>query len=210
MEIVSNAKYRFRNRFKGEHRFELFNEHYLSVRSKTRIRPVEYRLEVATLKPEAKRVERPAWFWLAVTLLFLGCGGFLGYTIVRDSEIVDLPIAIAIIAVLFLLSAYSIVVFLRKSEHLWVFTTREAGYPLVNIPYNRASRREAAAFAQYLEKAIKETTARKRYNSKELFAGEMRMLRRLAKAGVLSDNVYDAAKKNMLSDQRMVTAPLSG
>ncbi len=209
MEIVSNAKYRFSNRLKGKHRFELFNEHYLSVRSKNGIRSIEYRLEVAPLKPKAKRVDRLAWFWLITSLSMLGCAGFLGYTLAYEYEVVDLRIGIAIIAVLFLLSAYCAVVFLRKSEHQWVFATREAGYPLVNIPYNRASRSEAAAFASRLEKAIRETTAHRCYNQKELFAGEMRMLRRLAKSGILSDGIYNSAKKQMLNNQQIAGANLS-
>ncbi len=208
MEITSNAKYRFSNRFQGEHRFELFNEHYLSVRSKLGLRPTEFKMEVATLQPEAKRVERPAWFWLASTILILGITAFIAITVITHPEAVDLLIAGGAIAVLLLLSGYCAAVFLRKSERIWVFETRAAHYPLINIPYSRHCRREAAEFVVRLEQAIRETTEQKRYNKDDLFAGEMRMLRRLAKSGVLSDDMYDTAKKSMLGDHQMVTATL--
>lgn len=206
MQITSNAKYRFSNRFQGEHCFELFNEHYLSIRSKLGLRPVQYRLEIATLRPEARRVERPAWFWLATTLLILVACGFLSFTLLTRPDTVDLHIAGGAIAVLALLASYCAAVFLRKSERLWVFETRTAHYPLISIPYSRQCSRKATVFVVQLEKAIKATTEQKGYNKDDLFAGEMRMLRRLAKSGVLSDDMYDTAKKSMLGDHQMVTA----
>lgn len=208
MEIVSNAKYRFCNRFQGEHRFELFNDHYLSVHSKLALRPTEFKLEIATLQPEAKRVERPAWFWLASTLLILAASTFIGYAVTSQPETIDLNIGAAMIAVLLLLSGYCAAVFLRKSERHWVFETRSAHYPLIHIPYNRKQHSEAAAFVKRLEQAIRDTTEYKGYNSDDLFAGEMRMLRRLAKSGVLSDDMYDTAKKSMLGEHQMVTAAI--
>lgn len=208
MLITTNAKYRFSNRFQGEHRFELFNDHYLSVHSRLGLRPTEFKLEIATLQPEAKRVERPAWFWLASTLLILAASLFIGYTIASQPEAIDLRIGAAMIAVLLLLSSYCAAVFLRKSERHWVFETRAAHYPLIYIPYSRKQRHEATTFAKRLEQAIRETTERKGYNKDDLFAGEMRMLRRLAKSGVLSDDMYDTAKKSMLGDHQMVTAAI--
>jgi len=206
MQIVSNAKYRFSNRFQGEHRFELFNDHYLSVRSKLGLRPSEFKLEIATLRPEAIQIERPAWSWLLTSLFMLAAGGFLAFTIFATPEAVDPLVAGGAIAVLLLLAGYCGAVFLRKSERLWIFETRASHYPLINIPYDRTRRGEAAAFAKRLEQAIRETTEQKGYNKDDLFAGEMRMLRRLAKSGVLSDDMYDTAKKNMLGDHQMVTA----
>lgn len=206
MQITSNAKYRFSNRFQGKHRFELFNDHYLSIRSKLGIRPVEYRLEIATLRPEARRIERPAWFWLATTVLIFVACCFLGFTIIAQPETVDLRIASGAIAVLTLLAGYCTAVFLRKSEQLWVFETRAAHYPLITIPYDRKCSDEATAFVVKLEKAIRATTEQKGYNKDDLFAGEMRMLRRLVKSGVLSSDMYDTAKKNMLDEHQMVTA----
>jgi hypothetical protein len=206
MQITSNAKYRFSNRFQGSHRFELFNDHYLSIHSKLGMRPVEYRLEIATLRPEAMRVERLAWFWLVTTVLILAACSFLGFTIVSQPEMVDLRIAGGAIAVLALLASYCSAVFLRKSERFWVFETRAAHYPLITIPYDRKCGDEATTFVVKLEKAIRATTEQKGYNRDDLFAGEMRMLRRLAKSGVLSSDMYDTAKKSMLGEHQMVTA----
>ncbi len=206
MQITSNAKYRFSNRFQGKHRFELFNDHYLSVRSKQGLSETKFRLEIATLIPEGKRVERPAWFWLATTLLLLGVSGFLGFTLIVNPETIDLRIAAGAIAVLLLLSAYCFAVFRRKSEQLWVFETRSARYPLINIPYDRKCSDEATLFVVQLEKAIKRTTEQKHYNQDDLFAGEMRMLRRLTESGILSSDIYDTAKKNMLGEHQMAAA----
>lgn len=206
MQITSNAKYHFSNRFQGKHRFELFNDHYLSVRSKQGLNETKFRLEIATLIPEGKRVERPAWFWLATTLLLLGVSGFLGFTLIVNPETIDLRIGGGAIAVLLLLSAYCFAVFRRKSEQLWIFETRSAHYPLINIPYDRKSRDHATVFVVKLEKAIKRTMEQKHYNQDDLFAGEMRMLRRLTESGILSSDIYDTAKKNMLGDHQMAAA----
>ena len=53
-------------------------------------------------------------------------------------------------------------------------------------------------FVELLSSAIETNIAEKGYDNEQLFAGEMRMLRRLAKNSILSSSNYDRAKKQML------------
>jgi len=202
MQIQTNAKYHFSNRFQGEHRFKLFNDHYLDVRREHHPEPADFRMEVATLNPQARRIERPAWSWLAAGVTAMVIALLLVYFLLIQSSTVGLSIALGGIILTLLLAALCAVVFLRKSERHLVFETRAANYPLVTIPYNGQSRSEAEQFAKQLAHAINERTEQKGYNNEELFAGEMRMLRRLTETGALRSDAYDSAKKRMLEKHK--------
>jgi len=206
MQIQTNAKYLFSNRFQGDHCFKLFNDYYLDVRREHHPEPLDFRMEVATLNPQVKHVERPAWAWLAGAAAAIAVALLLVYYLLILPSSVALPFSLAGIAVMLLLAALCSVVFLRKSERLLVFETRAANYPLVPIPYNRQSRGEAEHFVKQLAQAIKARTEQKGYNREELFAGEMRMLRRLAESGALRSDAYDSAKKRMLEKQHTPAA----
>lgn len=198
MEVRTDASYRFSDRLKGESRLELFNDHYLSVDSRRLKKRRQYKLEVATLNPEAECIEDIAWHWLAAGLLTLGVGGYFLYGVISGAVTAELTTVLSAAIVLPLVTAGFALAFLLGSERKWVFRTRAAKYPLVVVPYHKAESESAAAFVEQLKRAIEATTDKKGYSRDDLFAGEMRMLRRLSKSGIISDDIYDSAKKHML------------
>jgi len=207
MDIRTDAHYKFSDRLKGTSRLDLFNEHYLCVRTRRMKRQSEFKLEVATLDPEAKKVEDIAWHWLAACAITVGVAAYFVYMLTTsENSATNLP-PLGTIATLLLLAGAFALAFILSSERKWVFQTRAASCPLVVIPFRKANREEAAEFASRLQQAIKATTDKKGYSDDDLFAGEMRMLRRLSKSGVISDSLYDSAKKHMLGkSQKMVEA----
>lgn len=207
MEVRTDASYCYSDRFKGETRLELFNDHYLSVHSKRFKQQREFKLEVATLDPEAKRVEDMAWHWLVAGILTLLASGYFLYYLASSAERSELLIILAGIGGLLLLSAVFLFAFRLASERKWLFQTRAAQYPLVVIPFHNNNRNEAAVFVAQLQQAINATSDKKGYSEDDLFAGEMRMLRRLSESGIISGDIYDSAKKHMLGgSQRAVMA----
>lgn len=206
MEIRTDASYRFSDRYMGDHRLELFNAHYLSVSSKRLKRKHQFKLEVATLNPEAKKVEKRPWHWLAAALLCLVAAGYLLSYLLNTAEGNAVWAALGGTVLLVLLGAAAIVAFRYGIERKWVFETRASQYPLVCIPYDAATAKEAAGFVTRLTQAIVVNNDNKGYSEDDLFAGEMRMLRRLSRCGVISDDLYNSAKKQMLDAGRQNAA----
>lgn len=202
MEVQTNASYQFSDRLKGESKLELFNDHYLKMQSERLKKQREFKMEVATLNPAAKKVEERAWHWLVAGVVALCAAGYFIYYLITAAQSDEVWTVAGAIGLLLLLTAAFAFAYLLTSERKWVFETRAARYPLVTVPYDKASQKQAAAFVEQLQQAINTNTDKKGYSEDDLFAGEMRMLRRLAKAGIISDNVYDSAKKHMLTKNK--------
>lgn len=198
MDIKTEAHYRYNDRYQGKHTLELFNGHYLSVESRRFKRRIKFRMELATLEPEPQKVVRYPWHWLAATLLSLAAAGALLYLIISGSPLIGLWSGLGSTVLLLLLGAGFVAAFRYGSERKWVFRTRAACFPLLNIPFDKAHSEEASDFVSRIQQAIEHNTDKKSYSNDDLFAGEMRMLRRLSRTGVISDATYDAAKKQML------------
>jgi hypothetical protein len=194
MNAPNRTTYRFSHRIKGETGLALFDKHYLQVSEKKPGRSRTFRMELAVLNPEPRHVVDNARHWLAgagvaglsaLYLLFL----LIGAPAVGTA---------AAFAAAFVLSLAFALLYLFTRERKWVLETRTALYPLVEIPYHKQDQEPARRFVETVQRAIERNVAEKGYTHEALFAGEMRLLRRLAKKRVLSTNTYDRAKKQML------------
>jgi hypothetical protein len=194
-EPTINASYRFHSRLKGEVEIQLFNDFYICVKERPLKRTREFKMELATLNPEAVKKEDLAVHWLAAAVVAALGSGFFIYTLFAGGELMT-PLLGALICAG--ISAAFVALFFYTSERKWVLETRNALYPLVVVPYHKHSQKEAHAFIERLQQAIEKNVSSKRYSSEDLFAGELRMLRRLAKNKVLSESLYDQAKAHMM------------
>lgn len=198
MEIRTDARYNFSDRYKGEYQLELFNEHYLRVYTKRLKKAREFKMEVATLNPEAEKVNHFPWKWLGAALVSFALVIYLIYFMFSAAEGNTMWYALGGAAALLLLSAGFGFLFWIGREKKWVFTTVISQCPLVVIPYNKETAKQAKLFAERLSQAININNNKKGYSPDDLSAGEMRMLRRLAKSGIISGDKYDSAKKQIL------------
>lgn len=198
MEIRTDATYEFNDRYQGTYQLQLFNDYYLNYYSKRLNKKSQFKMEVATLNPEAKKLEGIPWHWLGGGIASLAGAAYLVSFGLDSAEGNAFWLALGGAAALLLLCAGFLATFWHKLERKWVFETRSSRCPLVVIPFNKSNKKKAKEFVQQLQAAIELTTHKKGYSNEDLFAGEMRMLRRLSKAGVISDRIYNSAKKEML------------
>lgn len=203
IEPTINNRFRFRSRLKGEVEVELFNDFFLCVRERPLKRTRQFKLEVATLNPLAQKQEELAIHWLAAAVVAgIGSAIFL-YTLITGGELLMSLLGTLIAAGL---SAAFTALFFYSSERKWVVETRNALYPLVVIPYHKGQEKEAQSFIEALQLAIERNVLKKRYSNEDLFVGELRMLRRMAKNRVLSEAIYEQAKSHMMKSHGNATA----
>lgn len=203
LEPTINASYRFYSRLKGEVQLQLFNDFYLSVKERPLKNTRHFKMEIATLNPQAVKKEELAVHWLAAALIAALGSGFFLYTLFSGTELL-MPLIGSLIAAG--VSAAFTALFFYSSERKWVMETRNALYPLVVIPYHKSQQQEVLAFIESLQQAIERNVVSKRYNSEDLFVGELRMLRRLTNKKILSDTIYDQAKAHMMKSHGSATA----
>ena len=145
-----------------------------------------------------RHVREAAFHWLAAAVLSAVAAYYLiNLLLATPNDESFWPIlgggaGAAILTVLFT------ILFVLSIKRKWVVETRAAQHPLIEIPYNSKDKKRAEEFVQLLQSAIEKNIADKGYDNEHLFAGEMRMLRRLVKNRILSSSNYDRAKKQML------------
>lgn len=197
------TSYLFTSRLKAETRLELFDKYYLAVSQKGHRGKRDFKLELATLNPEVRHVKEYGVHWLGAAgiaslaaLYFLNA--FLG---APNSNAMHVTLGAGIGGAL--LTALFIALFALSIKRKLVLETRTALHPLIEIPYHKRDKKRAEQFVTLLQGAIEQNITEKGYNNEHLFAGEMRMLRRLAKNRILTSNNYDRAKKQMLQNGNM-------
>ncbi len=195
IEPTINASYRFKSRLKGEVEVQLFNDFYIYVKEKPLKKTRQFKLEVATLNPQAETKVKLAVHWLVASIIAALGSGFFIFTLFSANEPWT-PLLGALIAAV--MSAGFATLFFYTSEHKLIVETRNSLYPLIVLPFHKQQKKEAEAFIETLQQAIEKNVASKRYSSEDLFAGELRMLRRLANNKVLSDSLYAEAKAYMM------------
>jgi hypothetical protein len=198
MNKPNRTAYSFSHRIKGETGLELFDKYYLQVRDRKFGRSRKFKLELAILNPEPVHVQNSALHWLAAACIAGLSALYILFLLISTPDFSNLLSTLAAFAAAILLSLIFTALFLFTSERKWVLKTRTALYPLVEIPYHKNDKEPALRFVKNLQTAIEHNIAEKGYTHETLFAGEMRMLRRLAKKRVLSIGTYDRAKKQML------------
>ncbi len=192
------TSYQFINRLKAETRLELFDKYYLSVSEKKLNGTRDFKLELAILNPEVRHVKSFSFQWLAAAGTSV-VAALISFIILSGDSSEGTPwlllgtaVAASLLGVLFT------TLFIMSIKRKWVLETRAAHHPLVEVPYHKKDTKQAKQFVELLQGAIEINIAEKGYNNEHLFAGEMRMLRRLAKNRILSSSNYDRAKKQML------------
>lgn len=197
MANSTNTNYNFSDRLKGDVSLSVFDKYYLQVQEKKLNRKRDFKLELAMLSPEPVHVNNNALHWLAAGVLSLLGAGYLTSLVITSTGDSLLYRLIAI-GVAVTLAVVFLVLFRKGQEHKWIFKTRSSLYPLVEIPYLVKDRDAARQFVKMMQATIDVNVSNRGYSNETLFAGEMRMLRRLVKHKVLSEKAYGKIKNNML------------
>lgn len=177
---------------------EVLNDRYGRITARRWRVTRNYAIELATLAPEAKHSTHFAWRWLgAAGVMLLGLLGFIAYLKYGSGES-SLLISVGGISILAALAALFIYLFIILSKRMIIFRARFSGVPLVEIPIRVSERKKGQAFAEAMSTLAQKNRARLDHSDNDMRAGELRMLRRLAREGAIDSNVYDQAKTLLL------------
>lgn len=204
MELYQRAK-------SGEQRhFELKAERELHVTISRAQLTSHYGFSVLALMDRGKRIYTFRKRWLYLGILTILAMSFLpqlemrlGFNIHTNSKY--------IFAGLFCLSLLFLLLLARSFKRHYVYLSIHTRLPIVEMWVNNPNRKEFINFIHELEKAIQSHKAKMQIPFNRQLAGEMRTLRRVSEAGVISPSVYQAAKAKLLimSDQNYRPSPNS-
>ncbi len=201
MSRTTDAEFTLEDSLKRESlSVEIFNGHYLNYQRRRFRRTISYSVDLATLSPEVGWEEDICWHWvLASAIMFVPGIGFLIRLLGELNVRTFAELGLAVFVFL-LLGSLALLMFYIKSHRKFVIRTRYAEFPLIEIQYLRHRDGERLkAFVELLQARIRATVAERGLSEGELKAGEVRMLRRMARKQVISDYYYESAKSHIFS-----------
>ena len=178
-------------------RATLLKERELNVKDATKRKTIRYSIDIVALSDESQKKTSLGWRWCI-------------------AGIAAILVAILIPALLQGLSnnlLYQILIYIAGAGvgagcfyMAWdttstkqIFFSRNSNVPLVELFFNKPSKDEVHAFVENLEQCSHAVQQQMALPLQNQLAGEMKMLRRLDKEGVISDEVYAKAKDELLS-----------
>jgi uncharacterized protein YqgQ len=149
-----------------------------------------YRVNLAWLDPKPEIVQTIAWKWVSsalATAIWAALLFYLAYFSQWQIEHVDsAAILMSTITVI------SLCLFFYSNEHKLVFNSYLSNVPLVEIDYNKPNKASFDTFVHDLRSGIYAGWQDK--DIQQMLVGEMRELRRLRDAGILTEEVYLQAR----------------
>ena len=134
------------------------------------------------------------WFYLALACL---CGLLLYLLIKSLIPINSSTVEFAIYAALMLGFVLGLILVIINFSRVRVFYARHSGIPLFDLYIGKPNHTAYKAFLRQLQDYTEKTRTFWKLKLEQQIAGEVRMLRRLASDGVISQRDYDRAKDRL-------------
>ncbi len=187
-----------RGLFAGQRRFEIRHNRYLFVEMQGVKNRLRYQLDLMALHPDSRQHFTIAWRWLlasAASLLLLVLI-LQGIPKLFDVSLAAwaLPLTLGLVGLAF----GFLILFFSASYREYRYASRHCGLPLVRLLAGKPSRKQFRKFRQQLESRVRELMADSHLTPQQERAGELRLLRRLAKCGVLREADYQQAKQQLV------------
>ena len=136
------------------------------------------------------------WFYLAMFCL----AGLVIYLLAKSLFAINSGITdIAIIAAFILGIVLGLILVMANLSRVRVFYSRHSSIPLFDLYISKPNQQAYKAFLHNLNSHIEKTRSFWKLKLDQQIAGEVRMLRRLASDGVISQRDYDRAKDRLFN-----------
>ncbi len=182
----------------GERRFVIKDGRYLFVEINKLKKNTTYQIDLVALEPKSKIRISIAWSWLlAVAVVIL-----TSYTVLEIlPQYIDInlknyafPIRLGSAS----LAVISLILFVLTSCRERVFVASNTNLPLVRLLIGKPNRKAYRAFLNHMENRILVLSKHLQLNTQQQLAGELRMIRRLSKLGVVSEKKYNRFKSRLM------------
>lgn len=180
-----------------ERQFELKAGRELHVINSKKDNRTVYAFSILALQDEGQRVNRyqQRWLWLALLMItsLLMMPSLQQYFPATIEQYM-----LSVFSALFFGALLFLMLLLRSFSRSCIFYSKYTNLPLLEFWINKPSRKEYEHFVSVLENSIKQLKQDMQISYDKQLAGELRTLRRVTEAGLLSESVYIAAKAKLL------------
>ena len=187
------------NKFGLDTQVRLVDGRQLQVKNKGKKTEQNYSVDILSLKEKSKKKYSIAWKWLITSISF-----FLLMLLLLKilpaflSENKNLYLGIILLAGL-IGSLSSFIQFLRNTSRKQIFYSRNAHVPIITLCAGKPTKKTFSSFIEVIEKRIKQFRSHMDLAIDKQLTGEMKMLRRLSDAGIITKKDYEKAKSKLFS-----------
>ncbi|VAW93291.1 hypothetical protein MNBD_GAMMA21-943 [hydrothermal vent metagenome] len=198
MSLTKNASLEQQGRLGPVRQFQIVNGKEIRIKIKNKARQQSYAVQLLALADKGHLRIHIAWHWL---ILIVICGlSLIGYYL--GKVIFEFSLAayeFSITAGLGLTGLLALVLFLLNISRKRVFVSRYAKVDLFEILISNPDYRSYKTFLDTLSGNLQKARQFWDLKPEHQIAGEMRMLRRLASQGIITESVYQKAKDKLFS-----------
>ena len=182
---------------KRSNRVTFLDSRTLRIESQTNNKQTSYRIDVIALRDKPARSFALAWPWLVTAILLLGI------LLAEISTSFLFPdsgswLAILVKVLLGVLVMVCLAVFFKLSHGKYVFKSRHAKVPLLDVWTGQPSGKAVKAFVKLLEQRIENAHNHMNLTKEQQITGEIKMLRRLMEENIIKKADYEPARVRLM------------
>jgi len=180
--------------------FRIYDNKYLNINEKHAKKTRSYNIHLSLLDPNPvrKRSIKLKYLliagglfcmaWLVYQMIQMGISGFSSPYMY---SLVVLPATIGTMLIVYMI---------KQAKHVLIFYSNHGRVPVAELFYKNPSKNKFNAFAGELINCIQSVKAGNYYNDSQTLAAELSEHRRLRDEDVFSDEIYEQAKVNILTN----------
>ena len=178
------------------HEYQILNGQEVRVSLKQGSRQKSYLVSLLALADKSRYRLNVAWGWLLACLFSAGL--LILYYAFKDRLDWKLgQFEYLLVAGLSLIALASLVIFVLKLKRKRIYYARHSRVPLFGIVIGNPDSRSYRTFTEILSEQLKRARGFWKLTTEQQFAGEIKMLRRLANEGIISKLEYEKAKNRL-------------
>ena len=182
---------------KRSNRVTFLDNRTLRIDSQTNNKKTSYRIDVIALRGKPTRRYALAWPWLITAVLLIGILLF------ETSTSIIFPdggswLAMLVKVLLGVLSLVCLGLFFKLSHGKYVFKSRHAKVPLLDIWTGQPSGKAVKAFVKLVEQRIDNAYNHMNLSKEQQITGEVKMLRRLMEENIIQNADYEPARARLM------------
>ena len=198
MPATINANLQQQGRFGIQQQFQIVNGKEIRISLSGRLRQQTYSVHLLALSERSRIRIHFAKSWLLI--FAFSVIALLAYFIAKTQSKLVLPFnEMLFIAGFSLIALVCLVMFVLKISRRKVFYSRYAKVDLFELLYANPDSQSYKNFINKLTENLQQCRQFWELKPDQQIAGEMRMLRRLAKEGVITQDRYERAKDKLLA-----------
>lgn len=177
----------------------VYDDRFIGIQFYDYRSPKNYWVNLLSLDFKPQRQRNIKWLWVVTFLGLFNLAFITVYLDLNTTLLPNVPYMLSVAVALFTLSFLSLLILRRNYKDTISFYTMHGQIPLVELIYNQPTKAEFHDFIVALSNKIQTLKKATYFDQSQQLAAELAEHRRLRNDGIISQELYQTAKKRIFS-----------